>query len=323
MLRRMVRRRRALLGGLAALGAAAVGAPLIAHARRDHEHAGPAELRIATGPPGGVFREIGGALAGVLRQRLPGTAITCVPTDASLSNLTLLDQGKVDLAFAAVDTVAAGMAEGRPRDITAVARLFDSWMQVLVPVESSIASLADLDGQAVAAGAEGSGTRFTVERLIAQTALRPRLVTATQDAGASALAAGSVAAWFTFTGVPTPAVRALAAKRKLRLLPLDAYLVDMTNRFGAVYNVATLPSTTYPGIAGTSTFITPNLLLARPAVSDRVVETVTAGLFGELSHIAQEHPEVTEINTRSGSATMPVRLHPGALEYFRSMKPYS
>jgi len=315
----MVRRRHALAGVLAALGAVAVGVPEAARARRAGAVEPLTELRIATGPPGAVFREIGAALATVFGSRLPGTRVRCIPTDASLANLALLDAGQADLAFAAVDTVAAGP----PRDVTAVARLFDSWMHILVLADSPIQDLAQLAGRPVAAGAAGSGTRFTTERLLQLTGLKPILVTATQDQGAAALAHGTVDAWFTCTGVPTPAVRTLAQTMRLRLLPLTPYLSDMSARFDGVYTVATLPSTTYPGIGGTPTVTTPNLLLARPEVPVGVVETVTSALFSAVTSIAREHPEANEINTRTGVATMPVPLHPGALRYFRATKPYA
>jgi uncharacterized protein len=313
-----VRRRHALLGGLAALGAVGLGVPGVIRATRPRPADSLAELRIGTGPPGGVFREVGAALANAVASRLPATRIRCIGTDASLENLSLLDAGAVELAFAAVDAVAA--APGR--DVTAVARLFDSWMQIFVPVDSPITSLPQLDRRRVAAGAAGSGTRFTTDRLLAVAGLNPVLITATQDDGAAQLAAGAVEAWFTCTGVPTPAVRTLAERFALRMLPLTPYLDDMVSRFGATYNVATLPSTTYRGVPGTATITTPNLLLARPEVPADVVEAVLSGLFSELPAIARDHPEANEINTRSGPATMPVRLHPGALRYFRSTKPF-
>jgi TRAP transporter TAXI family solute receptor len=313
-----VRRRHALLGGLAALGAVGLGVSGLVSASRARAVDALTELRIGTGPPGGVFREIGAALAAAVASRLPGTQIRCIGTDASLQNLQLLDSSGVELAFAAVDAVT----DRFDLDVTAVARLFDSWMQVFVPVDSPITSLAQLNGRRVAAGAAGSGTRFTTERLLAVASLKPVLITATQDDGAAQLAAGTVDAWFTCTGVPTPAVRTLANRFRLRLLPLTPYLDDMTSRFGAAYNVATLPSTTYQGVQGTPTITTPNLLLARPEVPAEVVEAVLSGLFSELPTIARDHPEANEINIRSGPATMPVPLHPGALRYFRSQKPF-
>jgi TRAP transporter TAXI family solute receptor len=318
----MVRRRHALFGILAAAGVA-VAVPGLLRVRRSTEVAHVAQLRVATGPPGGVFREIGGALARVLRSRLPHTKITCVPTDASLANLALLDGGEADLAFAAMDTITGSADAGHPHDVRAVARLFDSWMQVLVPYDSPITALNQLQDKPVAAGALKSGTRFTTERLLAVAQLRPQLLTMTQDAGAAALENGSVAAWFTCTGAPTPAVSTLARRMPLRLLPLTAHLGTMTTVFGTEYNIATLPSTTYPGVSGTASVTTPNLLLARREVPPSVVEVVLEGLFANIEQISREHPEATEIDERSGAATMPVPLHEGALRYFRAEKPYA
>jgi TRAP transporter TAXI family solute receptor len=318
-----MRRRRAItLGGLAVLGAATAGLPAVLRARAAAS-TGVHELRIATGPPGGVFREIGAALRSVLMARIPGTPIRLIYTDASVENLALLDSAGADLAFAALDCICAGLAAGQPRDVTAVARLFNSWMQVLVPAHSEIRDLRELDGRPVAAGAAGSGTRFTTERLLGVAGVRARLITASQDAGADALATGVAHAWITFTGAPTPAVRRLAKQMRLRMLPLGAAQREMIVQYGQTYESATLPSTMYPNIDGTLTITNPNLLLARPDLPTGLVATVTDALFAELSGIARDHPEANQINIRSAVATMPVRLHPGALRYFRATKPYA
>jgi TRAP-type uncharacterized transport system substrate-binding protein len=66
---------------------------------------------------------------------------------------------------------------------------------------------------------------------------------------------------------------------------------------------------------------TPNLLLARPDLPDAVVETVTEALFSQRDRIARSHPEANRINVRTAIATAPIRLHPGAMRYFRSAKP--
>ena len=101
---------------------------------------------------------------------------------------------------------------------------------------------------------------------------------------------------------------------------LDTYADAMVDRFGDLYAKATLPSSAYPGIAAAVTFTTPNVLLAHPDLPDDVVETVAAALFAERARIALGHPEANRINVRTGIATGPIRLHPGAVRYFRSVK---
>ena len=105
----------------------------------------------------------------------------------------------------------------------------------IVLATSPVRRFSDLDGKPVAAGAAGSGTRFTTDRLLAVAGIAPRLVTATQDGGADALAAGTVAGMLTLTGVPTPAVTRLARAVPLRMIPLDGYVDPMVGRYGEVY----------------------------------------------------------------------------------------
>jgi TRAP transporter TAXI family solute receptor len=314
-------RRRALLLGLVGAGAAAGGGTAAVLAGRRSGPAGaPAELRIATGPPGAVFKEFGAALAEVLAERFPETRVRAIPTGASVENLALLANGGTDLAFASLDATVAGLADGVPQQVTAVARLYDSWVQLLVRAESPIQTLKDLAGKRLASGADGSGTRFTLQRLLALATIEPQLITATQDVGAAMLAAGQVAAMATLTGVPTPAVKTLAEKTSVRMIALEEYVEPMIQHYGEQYTAATVPSSAYPGVSATPTLTTPNLLLARPDLPASVVEVVAETLFAERARIARGHPEANRINVRTGIATGSVPLHPGAVRYFRSAK---
>lgn len=318
-------RRRVVLGaGLATtaavVSATAAGRFLVAGAGRAPADA-PAELRIATGPKGAVYRAIGGQLVRVLAERFPGTQVREIQTGASVDNLHLLAGGGTDLAFASLDAVVEGLASGQPADTTAISRLYDSWMHLVVPTASPLRSFTDLDGRPVASGAAGSGTRFTANRLVDLAGIRPHLVDADQTDSAALLAAGRVAAMLSLTGVPTPAITDLARRTAIRLIPLEQYAAALADRYGDSYTPAVLPSSAYPGVAATGTLTVPNLLLARPDLADDVVERIAAALFAERARIAVGHLEANRINVRSGISTGPVRLHPGALNYFRSVKP--
>jgi len=305
---------------LAAVGAAISGGTALA--RRGERLADPpAELRIATGPPGAVYERIGAALKAALAPRLPRTRVSTIPTGASVDNLALLARSQTELALASLDAIVAGLAAGRPTDVTAVTRLYDSWLHLLVRADSQIKAVTDLNGLAVAAGAEGSGTRFTTTRLLALAGVHPKLVTATQAEGAAMLAAGHVDAYFSLTGIPTPAVTdELLPHTPVRLIDLGAWVTKMNATYGALYSLATLPASTYPGVPAAATLTTPNLLLARPDLTADLVELVVATLFEQRDRITQDYPGAIRINVRTGIATSPIRLHPGAVRYFRSVK---
>lgn len=301
----------------------ASGAGLVT-ACRDTLDDAPGSLRLATGPQGGVYREIGAALASVLDRRLPSTKVRALPTDASVENLSLLAEGRTDLGFAQLDATMAGLADGVPHEATAVARLFDSWLHLVVHADGPIRDVRDLDGRVVAIGAPRSGTQFTVRRLLELLPdVRPRTVHLPQDEEAAAFRAGRVDAFFTMTGVPTPAVSTLASTMPIRLVPLPGFADELNRHHGpgyAAYRSATVASSAYPGIPATETVTVANLLLVRPELAVDVVEVVAATLFAERERIARGHPEARSINVRTGIATGPVPLHPGAVRYFRAHK---
>jgi hypothetical protein len=267
-----------------------------------------------------VYRAIGGKLVEVLTERFPRTRVREIQTGASVDNLELLANAGTDLAFASLDAAVAGLAAGLPRDTSAVARLYDSWLHLVVLDGSPVRAFADLEGRRVASGAAGSGTRFTANRLITVTGVHPVLVVASQAQSAALLAAGDVEAMLSLTGVPTPAITELARERPIRLIPLDGYATAMSDRYGDLYPSATMPSSVYPGVLATGTLTIPNLLLARPVLPDDVIELVATALFAQRERIAVGHPEANRINVRTGISTGPVRLHPGALRYYRSVK---
>jgi uncharacterized protein len=319
-----VHRRTLLLTGAATATAALAGTAAIWATTRDDETAsaqGPAVLRLATGPAGGVYRVIGGELVVALSERLPGTQVREIPTGASVDNLALLASNGAELAFAYLDATVAGLANRMPEDVTAVARLYDAWMHVIVPASSPIRTFADLHGRVLTTGAQGSGTRFTSDRLFALAGIKSSIVSASQSDGAELLFRGEVDAMLTFSGIPTPAVTKLAANVGIRMIPLDGYAEEMENSYPGLYSAATLPSSVYASAAPTNTLTTPNLLLSRPDLPASTIAIVAETLFTQRARMARIHPEANRINVRTAIATAPVRLHAGAVRYFRSIKP--
>jgi TRAP transporter TAXI family solute receptor len=304
--------RRSLLVGTAALWIAGCD---------DTSVAAPDELRIATGPPGAVYREVGAALARVLAERFPTTNVRTIPTGAAVDNLRLLHQRRTDLAFVSVDATVAGLDAGVPKETTAIARLYDSFIQLVAREDGPIKTLADLHGRTVSTGAAGSGTEFITGRILAlRPAIRPRTMVMDQAASATALIDKRIDAFFTLTGIPTPAITGLLKTVPLRLIPLGDLVEPMNARYGELYAPATIASSAYPGVRATATMTVANLLVVQPTMSADVVEAITRTLFAERARIARGHQEANRINVRTGIATSPVPLHPGAARYYRAVK---
>ncbi|WP_045312352.1 TAXI family TRAP transporter solute-binding subunit [Lentzea aerocolonigenes] len=272
----------------------------------------PAELVLATGPDGAVFREVGGALAEALAEQLPGTKVIPLPTGASVENLALLASGRAQLALSSLDPIDA------PEKVRAVGRLYDSFMQIAVPSVSPIEHFRDLAGKRISLGPKGSGTEFTATRMLnhfGMSALDERMGHAEAS---RRVAEGSLDAMLALTGIPTPAITDLRGNVRLIDIPQEA--IQFADTFRGPYIPATIPAKTYEALPSNKTFAVPNLLLAHESLSADVVEVVTRTVFTETARIVGGHPEAARINVRTGIATGLVPLHDGAARWFRSVK---
>lgn len=272
----------------------------------------PAELLLATGPEGAVFREVGGALAAALAEQLPGTKVTAIPTAASVENLQLLRSGEAQLALSSLDPI------DDPQSVRAVGRLYDSFLQIAVPMDSPIRTFRDLAGKRISLGPIGSGTEFTAKRMLdffKVSAMDERMAHAEAS---RRVADGSLDAMLALTGIPTPAITDL--RGNVRLIDIPAEAVQFADGYKGPYIPATIPSTIYEDVPPNLTFAVPNLLLARESLSADVVEVVARTVFTETARIVEGHPEASRINVRTGISTGRVPLHDGAMRWFRSVK---
>ena len=278
-----------------------------------HSFEVPPSLVLATGPEGAVFREIGAALVAALREQLPGCDVTARPTGASVENLRLLHSGQAQLALSSLDPIVDDVA-----GISAVGRLYDSFMQVAVPSAAPVRTLRDLSGRTVSVGPVGSGTEFTATRLLELLGVRARLLRMSHTEAAERLSSGGIDALMALTGIPTPAITSV--QDRVRMIELPEEATQLADRFPGPYVPATIPATTYGSLPPNRTFAVPNLLLALNSLSADVVEVVTRTAFTESARIVSGHPEASRINVRTGIATGQVPLHPGAERWFRSVK---
>jgi uncharacterized protein len=281
---------------------------------------------IATGGQGGVYYVYGHGIAGAVRAELPGMRPQVMATAASLDNLRLLAARKADVAFTLADSAALAVRGqspfSAPQQIRALALLYDNYVHLVVRAGTAIRSLTDLRGRQVSVGASGSGTELIANRLVDLAGLsgaitRRRLGIAES---AAALRAGQVDAFFFSGGLPTAAIADLARTDAIRLVDLSAYVASMRGRYGEFYFERSIPASTY-GLGGeTATIGVPNLLVVRADMDDDLAFRLTRLLFTERAALARAHPAARRLNARTGYATYPVELHPGAARYYRDTK---
>jgi uncharacterized protein len=319
--------RRLLLGGGA--GVAAVAALGWAASRRGGEAAIAREVRIATGGTKGVYYAYGVVLAAELQRRPSVLRAMVEVTTGSIDNVRRVAAGTVTLAFSAGDA-AAEAYQGRPpfdrkAELAAVARVYDDYVHLVVPLTSPVTTMGDLVGRRVSLGSVGSGTALIAERLLEVAGLRARSLTPLRlgiNESIAALQAGDLDAFFWSGGLPTSGVSELARSTPIRLVPLGDLADAMRTRFGAVYRLATVPAGVYGSADRLTTIAVPNLLVCRRDADRALVREIAETLFGSRREaLAAGVPQAETLDERSAIATFPVPLHPGAQDYYRDIKP--
>ncbi len=284
-------------------------------------------LSIATGGTGGVYYPLGGALARLIGEHLPGVQATAEATAASADNLRFIQRGEADLAFTLADTLDDAV-RGRgvfaqPVDVRALAVLYRNATQVVARPGAGLARLSDLRGRVVSTGAPGSGTEAIALRLLEAAGLDPSRDVRRECLGAApsadALRDGKLDAFFWSGGLPTAAILDLAhSGGGVSLLPCDDALPVLRARFGEqLYHALTIPARTYPGVeADVATLGVANVLVARADLAEPLAYALTRLLFEHKAALEAVHVEARNINLESARTGSPAPFHPGALRYY-------
>jgi TRAP transporter TAXI family solute receptor len=279
-------------------------------------------LRIAAGEPGGFYKEFADLLATETTATTEMTA-TVVGTTGSVENLGLVRDGRADLGLTLADTASAAYA-GRtpftgPVPLRALGRVYENYMQLVVPADSPARSVTDLAGTRISLGARGSGAALFGARLLAASGVTAQVDHHPLADAVAELAAGTVDAILWSGGVPTPALADLDRRRPIRLLDLTDQLVALQAAHGAVYERVAVPDGGYGHPV--HTIGVPNLLVSHRDLPDDTAAAVVRVLVTRASRLVPPQALGTQyLDQRSLVATAPLPMHPGAAAAYRDLR---
>ncbi|MFD7913969.1 MULTISPECIES: TAXI family TRAP transporter solute-binding subunit [unclassified Streptomyces] len=290
------------------------------------------ELTFSTGARTGVYHRYGQLLEQALGRDMPGVDVRLETSEGSQENLKRLATGEADFTVATADAVAKYQLDkkaGADR-LRGVARLYDDYVQLVVPAGSPVQSAHDLSGKRVAIGQPGSGVRLVSERLLRAAKIDPVLditpVSIGIDTMPGELEAGRIDAFFWSGGLPTNAVHELSEHFDIRLVPLGD-LMEPLQESGSparYYRTAVMPQDVYPRARNTSSVTTlavPNLLVTTAGSDPQLTEQLTQTVILSRDLVGREVHAAQRVDLRTAIYTDPLDLHEGARRYYRSVKP--
>ena len=283
-------------------------------------------LNIGTGGTAGTYYPIGGAMAEILNQEIPGMSASAQSTGASVANVNMLGNGTIDLATVQND-IAYYAAHGtemfvdkKVDGLKGVASLYPETCQFVTLKSSGIKSLSELKGKRIAVGAVGSGVEANVRQILAAYGISYDDIDAQYLSfaeGASALKDGNVDVAVLTAGYPTASVQDIAAQNPVRLLPVEEEVADALIAKYPFYTKTVIPAGVYAGddevVPSVSVMA---MLIAGPTVNEELGYKVTKAIFTHLDRLQAAHVVGKQITRDTVKAGMSLPMNEGAEKYF-------
>lgn len=283
-------------------------------------------INVLTGGMSGVYYPLGVALSNIYAEAIPGARVSVQATKASIDNLTLLQQGKGEIAFTQGDALAFARDGNEEAGFKAkfdalrgIAGLYPSHIQIVATRTSRIRTLADLKGKRLSVGASKSGTELNARAVLAAAGMSygqlARVEYLPFDESIEGMKSGRIDASSQTTGLGASGLRDLAANTDIVMVEIPGAIIT---RMGAPYLRGVIPAGTYRGqSADVQTVAIMNFLVTRADLSADTVYAMTKSLFGHVRDLAAAQVAGNSIDLRHALDGMPIPLHPGAQRFYR------
>ncbi|PRO64965.1 TRAP transporter substrate-binding protein [Alkalicoccus urumqiensis] len=284
-------------------------------------------LQLGTGSTGGTYYPLGQEIATIVNNNIEveGFDLSAVSSGASVDNIVGISQGEMDLGMSvhlpAQDALTgAGDFEGVEIDnFGFMGHIYPEVMQIVIPADSDIETVADLEGSSVAIGPPGSGTQAAARLILEAYGLEDGDYEAFEEGFGDAqgrIQDGQLDASFGLLGLPAGGIDELAASADIELLSLTEEGISYVEE-NSGYEQLTIPSDSYDFMEEDVEAITAYAVLlgSMDTIDEDLGYEITKAMFENAGDIAHPQGEqINEENALNGSDGLP--MHPGAERYF-------
>lgn len=284
---------------------------------------------IGTGGTAGMAFPVGGALASIWNETIPGISVSPQVTGGSIENTRLLEQKEIAFSIQMnniADYAYRGTEQFKGKPITnirGIASLIPEPLQNLVRVDSGISTIADLAGKKVSVGPPGSGNEVNARMLLAGFGLtyddiKPYYLSYAETSN-HFKDRQLDCAMFT-TGIGTSAIQDIATTQAVKLLSISEKEVQDLQKQFPFFARSVIPKGTYNGQdEDVITVTTLATLICRDDLNEDLVYKATKAIFENLDTMRQAHAmgKMISLDTALDGLTIP--LHPGAEKYYKEV----
>src|SRR5437868_10483194 len=310
---------------LALAGAALLGAGATASAQQKF-------ITIGTGGVTGVYYAVGGAVCRLMNKDRAKTGIRCSveSTGGSAFNVNTIRGGELDFGLAQSDVqYTAVKGEGSFKqsgafgDLRAVYSVHPEPFTVLARKEANIAKFEDFKGKRFNVGNPGSGTRLSMEEMLAALGWKLSDFSLASELKADehgpALCDNKIDGFYYGVGHPSANIQDPTTTCGAKLVSLTGPAIDKLVTEKPYYSYATIPAGLYPNNPQeTKTYGVLATLVTSSKVPADTVYVVVKAVFDNFEEFKKLHPALANLKPEDMVKNgLSAPLHEGAARYYR------
>ena len=292
-------------------------------------------LQITSGPVGGTYYVLGGALADLLKDVIPGAKVT-VTTGGSLQNISKVQSGKADIGFTmdslvyeARNEMGAYKDKGVHDNVMGLTYVCDIYMSLfLVRGDMELSSIQEVKDKKmpvrILTSPRASSPSVAAERMLNEYGITfddikswgGKVNFVSYAEASSLLKDGHADIW---CGPMVPPIREASLSLKMKLLPIKESLLKVLKE-KYKYGIATIPA----GYAGwefikepTPTMTESIMIIIGKGLPDDVVYKIAESIATHPDTVRNVHALYKPYDPKNACNISGGPIHPGALRYYR------
>ncbi|MBX3652097.1 MAG: TAXI family TRAP transporter solute-binding subunit [Burkholderiales bacterium] len=291
--------------------------------------AGAQQIKLMTGPQGGAWYPLGGAIQGIIEKNVPGASVQVLP-GAGISNVVGVQTGKAEMGFgnsvSSVDGVnGVEPFKSKQDNVCQVATLYFQYFHAVALADAGVADMGQAKGKALTTQQRGNtGEQMTRDALrvygLDYSALS-RVNHGNYTDSVSQLKDGHAQIFTLITTVPASSVMDLASARDIRVLEFPNDKFAALQKINRGYDKRIIKAGSYPKQdRDIQTIGTWTHLVASCKLPEQTVYNITKALATNIENLGNVVSAVKGLTVKDMAADVGVPYHPGARKFYQEAK---
>lgn len=291
--------------------------------------AGAQQIRLMTGPQGGSWYPLGGAIQNIIEKAVPGSSVQVLP-GAGISNVVGVQSGKAEMGFgngvSSVDGVNGKEPfKGKQSNVCQLATLYFQYFHAVALADSGVKTMGDAKGKALTTQQKGNtGEQMTRDALKVyglDYEKMSKVNFGNYTDSVAQLKDGHAQVFTLITTVPASSVMDLASARDIRVLEFPDDKFKALQNINKGYDKRIIKAGSYPKQdKDVQTIGTWTHLIVSCKMPEDTVYKITKALAANMDNLGNVVSAVKGVTVKDMATDTGVPYHPGARKFYQEAK---